>query len=79
MFQPEYCGVEPTSIAMPPSSAPSIHPSIVLLLVLAPSEYQTSSLLISGLTPLCHSHLREFDHEWLVVCISWYHPLIPHL
>jgi len=28
---------------------------------------------------LIHTLVRKIDHEWLVVCISQYHPVLPHL
>lgn len=68
IFQPGiWCA--PKAEVMPPSRAPSIHPSINAFIGLGSVHVPDQALFNNWLEPILPLILvRELDHEWLVVC-----------
>lgn len=55
-FGLEFHGMEPKIVTVPPSQAPSIHPTPVTFLVLDLAAYQTTPPLLSGSNPFWYPH-----------------------
>jgi len=79
-FSWEYHGVEPKTKAVPPFQAPSVHPSTSAFTVLGSVHIPDPVPIVVWVEPTLSFTLgRELDLEWLIVCISQYHPVRPHL
>jgi len=69
-----WCGRSPRPKLCPLLQPNLYTPSTIAFIGLEPA-YQTRPPWISSLNLFCHS----LDCEWLVACISQYHPVSPHL
>lgn len=68
------CNTVVWSLRLPPSQAPPIHPSTSNFTDLGPICIPDQAPFNTQFNPLWHSHVRELDREWFVVCIS-HHPI----
>ena len=73
-YSQEYHAVEPKAEAMTPAQSPFIHPSTSACVCLRPIHIQDQAPFIVCVEPvLPFTLVRELDHDWFVICTSWYH------
>lgn len=79
-FSLENCSVEPKTESVPPSQAPSVHPSASVFIGLGSiAELDQALFNIGSESILPFTAVRELDRQGPVVCMSWCHRVRPHL